>query len=82
MASLLREAGLEVLNEVVLNQVLVAGTPDDLARVQADGTCWLGGTTWRNRHALRISFSNWSTADDDVRRAADAIITAASSPSP
>ena len=30
-ASLLREGGLEVLNEVVLNQVLVAATPDRLA---------------------------------------------------
>ena len=77
MASLLREGGLEVLNEVVLNQVLVAATPEHLARVQADGTCWLGGTTWRGRHALRVSFSNWSTTEDDVRRAARAILGAA-----
>src|SRR5204863_9171267 len=77
MASLIREAGLEVLNEVVLNQVLVTVTPEHLARVQADGTCWLGGTTWRGRHALRVSFSNWSTTEDDVRRAAAAILAAA-----
>lgn len=77
MALLLQEGGLEVLNEVVLNQVLVAGTPEHLARVQADGTCWLGGTTWRGRHALRVSFSNSSTTEDDVRRAAHSILDAA-----
>ena len=76
MASLLREGGLEVLNEVVLNQVLVAATPDHLARIQANGTCWLGGTLWRGRHALRVSFSNWSTSEDDVRRSAAAILEA------
>jgi glutamate/tyrosine decarboxylase-like PLP-dependent enzyme len=77
MASLLREGGLEVLNDVMLNQVLVAGPPEHIARIQADGTCWLGGTTWRGRHALRISFSNWSTSEDDVRRAARVILETA-----
>jgi glutamate/tyrosine decarboxylase-like PLP-dependent enzyme/dienelactone hydrolase len=77
MAALLREGGLEVLNEVVLNQVLVAGSPEHLARVQADGTCWLGGTSWRGHHALRVSFSSWSTTEDDVRRSARAILAAA-----
>jgi glutamate/tyrosine decarboxylase-like PLP-dependent enzyme len=77
MASLLREGGLEVLNDVVLNQVLVGGTPEHLARVQADGECWLGGTTWRGHHALRVSFSNWSTTEDDVRRTARTILNAA-----
>jgi glutamate/tyrosine decarboxylase-like PLP-dependent enzyme len=77
MAALLREGGLEVLNEVVLNQVLVAGSPEHVARVQADGTCWLGGTTWHGRHALRISFSNWSTTQQDVRRCAAVILETA-----
>jgi glutamate/tyrosine decarboxylase-like PLP-dependent enzyme len=77
MASLLRDGGLEVLNEVVLNQVLVAGPPEHVARIQADGTCWLGGTEWNGRHALRVSFSNWSTTEDDVRRSARAILDAA-----
>jgi glutamate/tyrosine decarboxylase-like PLP-dependent enzyme len=77
MATLLRDGGSEVLNEVVLNQVLVAGSAEQLARVQADGTCWLGGTTWRGQHALRVSVSNWSTTEDDIRRAADAILAAA-----
>lgn len=77
MASLLREGGLEVLNEVMLNQVLVAGTLEHVARIQAGGTFWLGGTTWRGRHALRVSFSNWSTSEQDVRGAAAAILNAA-----
>jgi glutamate/tyrosine decarboxylase-like PLP-dependent enzyme len=77
MAEILRDSGLEVLGEVVLNQALVAGSPEHLARIQADGRCWLGGTTWRGRHALRVSFSNWSTTEDDVRRSARAILEAA-----
>ncbi|MBV9727424.1 MAG: aspartate aminotransferase family protein [Gammaproteobacteria bacterium] len=77
MASLLQNGGLEVLNDVVLNQVVVAATPEHVARIQADGTCWLGGTTWRGRQALRVSFSNWSTTNADVQRAAQAIIRTA-----
>ncbi|MDQ3149989.1 MAG: pyridoxal-dependent decarboxylase, partial [Chloroflexota bacterium] len=68
MANRLETApGVEILNEVVLNQVLVRFSPpsrsadkaaevdeaaiDDFTRriiaaVQADGTCWLGGTAW------------------------------------
>src|SRR5262249_34443053 len=45
----LREAGYEVLNDVVLNQVLVSfGDADTTRRVvaaiQEDGTCWCGST--------------------------------------
>ncbi len=76
-AILLREGGMEVLNEVVLNQIMVASSPEHLTRVQTDGTCWLGGTTWRGRHALRISLSNWSTTEDDVRRSVRAILDTA-----
>ena len=76
--------GVEVLNEVVLNQVLVrfraAGGDDDahtravLERVRRDGTCWMSGTTWRGRAAMRISVSNWSTDADDVDRSVEAIL--------
>jgi glutamate/tyrosine decarboxylase-like PLP-dependent enzyme len=80
--------GVTVLNDVVLNQVLVRFSPPDggdpdafttavIARVQADGTCWLGGTTWHGMAAMRISFSNWSTTDEDVDRSAAAILRAA-----
>jgi glutamate/tyrosine decarboxylase-like PLP-dependent enzyme len=80
MAELLRrEPGVEILNDVVLNQVLVRfGNDDDLTRsvvagVQEEGTCWLGGTTWQGKAAMRISISNWATTAEDVERSARAI---------
>lgn len=80
--------GVRVLNEVVLNQVLVAfdppaGTDADahvrnvIRRVQEDGTCWVGGTTWNGRAAMRVSVSSWSTTDVDVDRSVAAILRAA-----
>jgi glutamate/tyrosine decarboxylase-like PLP-dependent enzyme len=42
--------------------------------VQRSGVCWLGGTTWQGRRLMRISFSNWTTTEDDVDRAAAEII--------
>jgi glutamate/tyrosine decarboxylase-like PLP-dependent enzyme len=75
-----------ILNDVVLNQVLArvsadgrdadALTRDVIARVQADGTCWLGGTTWHGLGAMRISISNWSTTDADIDASATAILAA------
>jgi glutamate/tyrosine decarboxylase-like PLP-dependent enzyme len=75
----LRDAGFEVLNEVVLNQVLVSfGSPEEtrrvIAAVQEDGTCWCGGTEWQERAAMRISVSGWATTDSDVERSLEAII--------
>lgn len=81
MADILRDApGVEILNDVVLNQVLVRfGGDDELTRrviagVQEDGTCWLGGTTWHDVAAMRISVSNWSTSEEDAARSANAIL--------
>ena len=76
--------GVEVLNDVVLNQVLVRFGDDDrtlevIERVQQDGTCWLSGTTWSGVAAMRISVSNWSTTADDVDRSIAAILRAAAS---
>ncbi|WP_037363012.1 pyridoxal phosphate-dependent decarboxylase family protein [Amycolatopsis orientalis] len=81
-AALLAEGGAEIANDVVLNQVLVGFGDDDrtdaiIAAVQRDGTCWLGGTTWRGRRYLRISVSNWLTTELDVERSAAAILRAA-----
>ncbi len=45
-----------------------------IAAVQADGTCWLGGTTWHGMAAMRISVSNWSTTDADVDLSVAAIL--------
>ena len=77
------EPGVEILNDVVLNQVLVRFGDDDettrevVRRVQADGTCWLGGTDWQGRAAMRISVSSFRTTEADVDRSAAAILEAA-----
>jgi glutamate/tyrosine decarboxylase-like PLP-dependent enzyme len=83
--------GVEILNDVVLNQVLVRFSPprgddaaatDDFTRkviaaVQADGTCWAGGTTWHGMAAMRISVSNWSTTEADADLSIEAILRCA-----
>jgi glutamate/tyrosine decarboxylase-like PLP-dependent enzyme len=79
----LRDAGFEILNDVVLNQVLVsfgdaARTGDVIAAVQKRGTCWCSGTTWKGRAAMRISVSSWATTEDDVEKSLAAIIEVAS----
>jgi glutamate/tyrosine decarboxylase-like PLP-dependent enzyme len=79
--------GVEVCNDVVLNQVLVRfpgrdgdadrRTPVVVRAVQADGTCWLSGTVWQGRPAMRVSVSNWSTTPADVDRSVAAILRCA-----
>jgi glutamate/tyrosine decarboxylase-like PLP-dependent enzyme len=85
--------GVTILNDVVLNQVLVRFSPpgsrggdeaatDDFTRrviaaIQADGTCWLGGTTWHGMAAMRISVSNWSTTEADADVSVEAILRCA-----
>ena len=81
------EPGIEILNEVVLNQVLVrvappggdadAVTREALRLVQEERICWLGGSNWHGMEAMRISVSNWSTTEEDVDRSADSIVRAA-----
>jgi glutamate/tyrosine decarboxylase-like PLP-dependent enzyme len=89
MAELLSPAaGVEILNEVVLNQVLVRFNPPGggdadlftaavIKRVQEDGTCWLGGTTWHGVRAMRVAVSNWSTSEKDIEISAAAILRCA-----
>lgn len=78
----LRSAGYVVLNDVVLNQVLVSFGDEEttdrvIAGIQADGTCWCGGTTWQGQRAMRISVSSWATTDDDVERSLEAMLRVA-----
>ena len=90
--ALSQEPGVEVLNDVVLNQVLVrfldpggdhdAHTRAVIRAVQEDGTCWLGGTTWQDKAAMRISVSNWSTTTEDVDRSVAAILHAVTETAP
>ena len=89
MAERLRAApNTQILNDVVFNQVLVrfrspvggetgAFTDRVIAAVQEEGTCWLGGTTWRGERAMRISVCNWSTTAADIEHSADSILRAA-----
>jgi glutamate/tyrosine decarboxylase-like PLP-dependent enzyme len=78
----------QILNEVVLNQVLVRFSPpgggdadvftaEVIRRIQEDGTCWTGGTTWHGMHAMRFSVSNWSTTEADIDLSAEAILRCA-----
>lgn len=81
-ANSLRSAGYEILNDVVLNQVMVAFGDDEqtrkvIAAVQQEGTCWAGSTVWHGRTAMRISVSSWATTFDDVERSLEAIIRVA-----
>jgi glutamate/tyrosine decarboxylase-like PLP-dependent enzyme len=80
-ASGLAAGGAELGGEVVLNQVLVRFGDDRrtdavTAAVQAEGTCWAGGTTWRGRRWMRISVSNHTTTDSDVDLSTAAILHA------
>jgi glutamate/tyrosine decarboxylase-like PLP-dependent enzyme len=81
LAEGLRAGGVEILNEVVLNQVVAAFGDDArtqrvISAVQADGTCWCGGTNWNGRAAMRISVSSWATTDDDIEQSLAAILEA------
>ncbi|MGZ4256773.1 MAG: pyridoxal phosphate-dependent decarboxylase family protein, partial [Gaiellaceae bacterium] len=69
--------GVEVLNDVVLNQVLFRFDSDErtdevLRLVQEDGRVWMSGTTWDGRKAIRLSVSNWQTGDAEIDLATEA----------
>ena len=74
----LAEAGVTILNRVVLNQVL--GTLPDgrdvaafLERVQAGGRIWFGASKWNGEPAFRLSVSSWRTTDEDIETAIEEI---------
>ena len=52
-------------------------TREVVRRVQEDGTCWLGGTVWQGRAAMRISVSSFRTTHEDVDAQRAAILEAA-----
>jgi glutamate/tyrosine decarboxylase-like PLP-dependent enzyme len=75
----LSDAGFQILNDVVLNQVLVsfgdpAVTRRVIAGIQDDGTCWCGGTEWQGHTAMRISVSCHATTEDDIDRSLEAVV--------
>jgi glutamate/tyrosine decarboxylase-like PLP-dependent enzyme len=76
--------GCEVLNDVVFTQVCLTFGDDERTRavaaaLLADGTTWMSGSRWHDRAIVRISVSNWSTTDDDVRRSLEALRRVAAS---
>ncbi len=67
----LKNIGIEVRNDIVLNQI-VGAMPDLETRdafldgISKDGTCWFGPTIWQGKPSVRISVSSWRTTEDDV----------------
>jgi glutamate/tyrosine decarboxylase-like PLP-dependent enzyme len=79
--------GCQVLNDVVFTQVCLTFGDDERTRavtaaLLADGTTWMSGSRWHDRAIVRISVSNWSTTEDDVRRSLEALRRAAASVPP
>ena len=63
---------------MVFTQVCVSFGSDErtrevIARLLAEGEAWMSGSVWRGRAVLRISVSNWSTTEGDVRRSLRAL---------
>ncbi len=72
----LQKIGFKILNDVVFNQVLVAGDSDQetkqvLEYIQNSGECWLGGSTWQEKSVIRISICSWMTSDSDIEQTID-----------
>jgi glutamate/tyrosine decarboxylase-like PLP-dependent enzyme len=66
--------GVELMNDVVLNQVLFRFASDEetdevLRCVQDAGEVWMSGTTWDGRRAIRVSVSNWQTTEQEIELA-------------
>jgi glutamate/tyrosine decarboxylase-like PLP-dependent enzyme len=87
--TLAAEPGVEILNDVVLNQVIVAFgggqdtgdradkmTADVIAAVQAGGECFVAGAQWHGRWVMRISVICGATTEQDAARSCTAILDA------
>jgi glutamate/tyrosine decarboxylase-like PLP-dependent enzyme len=77
-SELARIPDVRIINQVVLNQVLCRVEPAGVAdldslnasvasRIQRKGVCWIGTTEWQGKTALRVSVSNASTTEGDVK---------------
>jgi glutamate/tyrosine decarboxylase-like PLP-dependent enzyme len=86
-ARLAGEPGVNVLNSVQLNQVIVrfglgtvaesdALTRATVAQLQADNICLAGGADWHGHFVLRLSLIASSLAEADIDRLAAAVATA------
>jgi len=74
--------GVQVVNDVDYTQVCVTFGSDERTRevtqrLIAEGAVWMSGSRWQGQDVLRVSVSNWSTDDDDVRQSVAAVRRAA-----
>jgi len=65
--------GFEVLNDVVFNQVLVQCESDvitelTMKHIQELRDCWVGGSMWEGKRAIRVSICSWATTAADISR--------------
>jgi glutamate/tyrosine decarboxylase-like PLP-dependent enzyme len=86
--SLRKVHGVEILNDVRLNQLVVGFGPGEapakqaeLARatideLQRENICFAGGALWKGRWVLRIPIIAWPLQEEDIDRLADAIARA------
>lgn len=73
LATGLEKLGYNILNDVVFNQVLVSTNNEDQTQavieyLQNSKELWLGGTTWEDKKAIRVSICSWMTAEQDIER--------------
>lgn len=78
-SELLKDGGLEILNDVVFNQALVRFESDEktellINEVQKSGVCWLGGAKWDGKSVMRISVSSYKTTYTDIEISANDIM--------
>jgi glutamate/tyrosine decarboxylase-like PLP-dependent enzyme len=78
LAEGLQALGYEILNDVVLNQVVATIGKDGeiqtiINKVQAEGECWFGATTWQGKSAIRLSVSSWATTNSGIERTLESI---------
>ncbi len=81
LAARLKEAGFNILNDVVFNQILVScDTPEmteaTLAYIQSSGDCWCGGSVWNDQPVIRISVCSWKTSQSDIERTVSCFVEA------
>lgn len=78
-SDLLKAGGLEVLNDVVFNQVIIHYNSDDktealIKGVQESGVCWMGGSKWLGKSVMRISVCSYKTTYEDIEKSANEIL--------
>jgi glutamate/tyrosine decarboxylase-like PLP-dependent enzyme len=80
--ALAAEPGVVLIAPVALNQFMVRFGDDDpatldvVARVQADGTCFVGPAQWRGQWVVRVSVTSAATTEADADLSVAAILRA------